>query len=281
MTKTTTLSPEQRQRFEADGYLALPGFYSADECRSLRDRMASMLAEFGAGSGTTIFSPTDQSHASEEYFLTSGGAIRAFLEPDAVGDDGALTVAPEEAINKVGHALHDLDPTFDAFSRKPALAGLAAGLGIVQPLLLQSMYIFKQPGIGAEVSWHTDHTFLWTEPQSVIGFWVALEDATIENGCLWCLPGQHRDRARSRFRRTASGTTMEVHDAAPYDTSEAIPLPAETGTLVVLHGTLPHQSGANTSGRSRHAYTLHVIDGEAAYPDDNWLQRPDLPLRGF
>ena len=50
----------------------------------------------------------------------------------------------------------------------------------------------------------------------------------------------------------------------------------------MLHGLLPHLSGANRSARSRHAYTLHVIDGNARYPADNWLQRaPELPLRGF
>ena len=57
---------------------------------------------------------------------------------------------------------------------------------------------------------------------------------------------------------------------------------AEAGTLIAFHGCLPHWSGANTSDRSRLAYTLHVIDGIAHYRADNWLQRSaDLPLRGF
>ncbi|NQV79854.1 MAG: phytanoyl-CoA dioxygenase family protein, partial [Alphaproteobacteria bacterium] len=54
------------------------------------------------------------------------------------------------------------------------------------------------------------------------------------------------------------------------------------GTLVLLHGALPHGSAPNRSPRSRHAYSLHVIDGACAYPATNWLQRgPDRPLRGF
>ena len=62
------------------------------------------------------------------------------------------------------------------------------------------MYIFKQPRIGGEVVCHTDHTYLWTEPPSVVGFWFAIDDATTENGCMWALPGGHRlpvRRARS------------------------------------------------------------------------------------
>jgi len=50
---------------------------------------------------------------------------------------------------------------------------------------------------------------------------------------------------------------------------------------VVLHGLLPHASSANRSSRPRHAYALHLIDGCATYDADNWLQRPNLPLRGF
>ena len=56
---------------------------------------------------------------------------------------------------------------------------------------------------------------------------------------------------------------------------------ARKGTLVVLHGLLPHASAPNRSDRPRHAYALHLIDGRAYYPADNWLQRKELPLRGF
>ena len=63
---------------------------------------------------------------------------------------------------------------------------------------------------------------------------------------------------------------------------EARPLEVKQGTLIVLDGLLPHYSGANRSERSRHAYTLHLIDGVCRYPDDNWLRRaPEMPLRGF
>ena len=187
------------------------------------------------------------------------------------------------SINKIGHALHDLDPTFVGFSRMPGLAELIIGLGVARPLLLQSMYIFKQPRIGGEVSWHQDSTFLYSEPPSVIGLWFAVEDATIENGCLYAVPGGHRLGLKSRFRRDGKGgVATDVLDKSPLPTDRAVPLEARKGTLIVLHGLLPHASGPNRSAISRHAYTLHVIDGDARYPADNWLQRaPGMPLRGF
>lgn len=145
------------------------------------------------------------------------------------------------------------------------------------------MYIFKQPHIGGEVNLHIDHTFLWTDPQSVIGLWFALEDATLDNGCLWAVPGGHRAAPRARFRRDGrGGTVMEQLNPAPYSTHGEIPLEVAKGTLVVLHGLLPHRSGPNTSSLSRHAYSVHIIDAAAGYPADNWLQRSNAhPLRGF
>ena len=71
-------------------------------------------------------------------------------------------------------------------------------------------------------------------------------------------------------------------DAAPYPEGPKVALSAKKGSLVALHGLLPHWSGPNRSTRSRHAYTLHVIEGAARYLDDNWLKRgPAMPLRGF
>jgi len=189
----------------------------------------------------------------------------------------------DRALNKMGHALHDLDPVFDRFSRTADLASLVAELGVADPLLLQSMVIFKPPRIGGEVVCHCDHSFLWTDPQTVIGLWFALDDATVANGCMWAIPGGHVGGARTRFRLDGSGgTTTDILDPTPYNHGDLVPMEAEAGTLIAFHGCLPHWSGANTSHRPRLAYTLHVIDGMAHYRADNWLQRgADLPLRGF
>jgi phytanoyl-CoA hydroxylase len=144
------------------------------------------------------------------------------------------------------------------------------------------MYIFKQPRIGGEVVCHQDAAFLHTEPLSVLGLWFALEDATVENGCMYALPGGHRGPLRTRFLRTGDSTRTVTLDPTPLPAQGLVPLEAPEGTLIVLHGLLPHLSGPNRSARSRHAYALHVIDGAAGYSAGNWLQRgPDMPLRGF
>lgn len=277
------LTPEQLARYAEEGFLVLKDFVAAEECDLLRSRAGELIASFEPGEVVSIFTTKEQTRRSDEYFLDSGDKIRFFFEEDAFDAEGRLLKSKESAINKIGHALHDLDPVFRRFSRTTALASLAASLGLRDPLLIQSMYIFKQPEIGGEVTCHQDTTFLYTEPPSVVGLWFALEDATVENGCLWALRGGHRLGLKRRFVRAPEGGTRFITlDAEPWPAADLTPLEVPKGALVVLHGLLPHLSRENRSPRSRHAYTLHLLESGCRYPSDNWLRRgPDLPLRGF
>jgi len=272
-----------RSRFERDGFVVLDAFVDPAACVELREHAMDLVGAFEPDDTCrSVFSTDEQTRTSDAYFLDSGDQVRYFFEPEAFDAQGHLRAPITDSINKIGHAQHDLDPVFGQFSRTEDLASVAEALGVGGHVLVQSMYIFKSARIGGEVNCHDDHTFLFTDPATCVGFWFAIDDATVDNGCLWAEPGGHRHPPRKRFRRSADGgTAFDVLDPDPYPSDGLVPLEAPRGTLVVLDGLLPHRSGPNRSDLPRHAYTLHAIDPRASYPADNWLQRPDLPLRGF
>jgi len=257
------LSAAMVAAYREAGVLILTDFVSLEACNALRQRTLELIDDFDPSTVDTVFSTQTDEHQADEYFIGSGDKIRFFLEDGAVDDAGQLNTAKEDCLNKIGHAMHDLDPVFDAFSRTPELANAVRSIGFKDPAIIQSMYIFKSPRIGGEV--------------------VCQEDATIDNGCMHFIPGGHQSPLRKRNHRYADGSVLdEVLDETPYPMHLRQPAEAPAGSLVIFDGRAPHMSGPNRSEKSRHAYTLHVIDRNCHYPDDNWLQRGDgLPLRGF
>jgi phytanoyl-CoA hydroxylase len=282
------LSAADIDRYRRDGFLVVEGFAPLEACAALRRRAVEIVDEWEPSAERTVFTTDQQERTSNREFLASGDTVWCFFEADAFDPSGALVQDKSLSINKIGHAMHDLDPVFESFSYTPDLAAVAADVGLTDAVALQSMYIFKQPRIGGEVGCHQDATFLYTEPLSVVGFWFAVEDATLDNGCLWAEPGGHHGPLRQRFERAGAtdddGTRFVELDSTPLPTPPEglVPLEVPAGTLVVLHGLLPHWSDVNRSATSRHAYSLHCVSPAARYPVENWLQRPaTMPARSL
>ena len=263
-----------------NGYLIIENFKTNNECDELINRSTELIEEQNFNNQQSVFDTVSQTHNDDNYFLESGDKIRFFFEEKANLDVENLKINKQYIVNKIGHALHDLDEKFIKFSKNDQLDKIAKAIGFENPLLLQSMYIFKQPKIGGEVVCHQDSTFLITEPESTVGFWFALEDANKENGCLQVASGGHKGPLRKLFKRENNKMKMEELSSEPFPDTDTF-VEVKKGSLVLLHGRLPHYSCENKSLKSRHAYTLHVIDGVTKYLDYNWLQRPNLKLSGF
>ncbi|KAI8975465.1 hypothetical protein BDF20DRAFT_914392 [Mycotypha africana] len=287
---TNVLTKEQLQQFDRDGCLAIPNFFTSVKAQELRTAAENLLENLSLdGHPMTKFTTgttEENKHVGDDYFLQSGNKIRYFFEEGAFNEKGDLIRQKERAINKIGHGLHMLHPLFKEFSTNKTISTIAKQLGFRSPQILQSMLIFKQPYIGGQVPSHQDSSFLYTEPLSAVGFWFALEDATVENGCLWFIPGSHKTTPiDKRFVRNPNGSGTIFIDSASQkelqqsvqneDEKEFVKLEVKAGTLVLIHGSVVHKSGPNLSEKSRYIYTFHCIDGEAKYPKNNWLQPED------
>ncbi|PRP75227.1 hypothetical protein PROFUN_15862 [Planoprotostelium fungivorum] len=193
-----------------------------------------------------------------DYFISSGDKVRFFFEEDAVDATGRLVVEESKATNKIGH-----DPIFRKFSgekKVSEVSEVSKALGMKDPIIIQSMLIFKQPRIGGTVNIHQDSTFIKTNPMTCAALWFPLEDATLENGCIWAVPSSHKDDIVDEFVLTGDkrGATMEKakgSDKAPWDTLAQkfsresggwVPLPCPAGSCLVIHGELVHLSDENT-----------------------------------
>lgn len=274
------LTTAQLEKYNADGYLIIPDFLSRSEVSVLVDETRRLLDEFDDTHGLSQFTTDKANHISDEYFLTSGDKVRYFLEQDAI-TDGKLNRPRDRAVNKIGHAVHTI-PAFRAHTHSQAVREIAEQVGIEKGKVLQSMVILKQPEIGGEVPSHQDSTFLYTDPVSATGFWIALEDCTSRNGTLSFIPGSQNTPITSRFVRSDKGLVFEdvaqVQDQAregrEVGQKEFVLEEVSAGSLVLIHGSVIHKSERNLSTKSRWVYTFHVIDGTAHYDGRNWLQCP-------
>jgi phytanoyl-CoA hydroxylase len=274
------LTLKQKTDYQENGYLVLPHFVEEAFCDALRQQAAHLVQKHAFQKAQEILSALQNGTSQEEYYLKRQSLLCFFFNEKALKEYNNFY---DRAVTKISHALHDMDPVFDQFSRQTLIASVLSDLGVSQPLLIQSMYIFKHAFSGGTVDWHQDGTFIYTEPDTTIGLWFALEDATVENGCLWVNPKGHRDPLKYRLVvNHAEGMQFHVFDSTPWNIQDKVPLEVKKGTLILLHSRIPHMSAPNYSSRSRHAYTLHVVDKTSHYSAENWLQRSsDFPFRGF
>jgi hypothetical protein len=247
MDTTPALPPPitdaQVRAFMDQGFLIIPGLVTGEEVAELRRETA---------------------------FLARGGRPIAGLEPLPPG------AGDEEALRRLLciHQPHAVSPVIARFIAHP---GIAAVLGrIVGAHLpawdgsvkcMQSMLFVKPPGKPGQ-AWHQDEMYIPTRDRSLCGAWIALDDATVENGCLWLVPGSHRTGYLFPTRPPADLGEFDGSDECHgFDEAAAIPAEAAAGTVVFFNGYLLHRSLRNRSpGCHRRALVNHYMNAWSLLP---------------
>ncbi|MDB9786552.1 phytanoyl-CoA dioxygenase family protein [Bacteriovoracaceae bacterium] len=256
------------RRWDEQGYFVIKNFADKMTTRRLRDSLKDHLLKEDLKRNHSIFLGSKDKQNADRYFHDSWEKVSYFYEEDFSIKDKS----PEElyyGLNKVGHGLHLHLEHFKKFAMDSRLPEIAAYAGITDMEIMQSMVIFKWPGIGGEVDAHQDQTYLYTDPHPVCGFWIALEDANTDNSCLWVETGGHKKGLSRRYFRNGDKTWFENYESE-HCWSKMEPVRVVEGDLIFFNGLLPHGSKKNTSKKSRQALTFHVKDRSWEFSPANW-----------
>lgn len=250
------ITDDQKEFYKNNGYLVLPNLLSTERCDLLKDHIHEIIA------GTNY----DQRHTvnNTDYFRQSTNSISIFW------NDKSKTV------DKVGHALHK-NKIFGDVIHNQVFRQIASDLNVDDAVIAQSMYLFKNPGSQQTVYPHQDSTFLHTTPLSCLGFWIALDDVTIQNGCLHVIPGSHETPIITRYEyKNGKNVFNPPLGTFFWSSNHYIPLPVSRGSLILLHGSLVHKSHTNNTNTFRDVLTFHIVSQSANWSTSNWHHCPDF-----
>ena len=239
----TGLSPDQIARYHEDGYLAFVDVLSSEEVEGARAALSELAHSLARSRDV---------RKKNGWWFAGDSSLYMQFEPGYEPQD-ADTGDLELKLRKL-QEYHDKHPHFVYLSTQHArIQGVLTSMLGASPLLFQSMALVKPPRIGSEKPWHQDNAYFSVTPLgAVCGVWIALDEATVENGCMHALPGGHAQGARKHIH------TFDCEIARDrIDPSGAVAVPLPPGGAMFFHGMLPHQTPPNASPERRRALQFH------------------------
>jgi phytanoyl-CoA hydroxylase len=147
----------------------------------------------------------------------------------------------------------DYDDRLHNFAHHPLLLALVERLIGEAPVMFQSMALLKPPRVGRDKPWHQDHAYFQFELEAkVVGCWIALDEATVENGCMVIAPGSHLQGPVVHFQRR----DWQICDT-DVDNSGALAVPLKPGGLLIFQSLLHHGTPPNRTAQRRRALQFH------------------------
>lgn len=250
------ISEQERRKFHEDGYLALPNLLSQEEVEVARRALGELIEELitAAKSGQYTYTPPKWGQTGNydgAWIKKPNSRMSVVFEHSF--DPLAATV--EEALGRVRNLYQhdDEHPVMKQLVESPRIKGAAAQLIGEEVTMFQTMALQKPALLGSEKPWHQDNAYFKHTPlEKIVGFWLALDDATAENGCMHVLPGWHR---KGGFKHVHEEDCKIAPDRLRDIQPVAVELPA--GGAMFFSSMLPHQTPPNRSNRPRRALQFH------------------------
>jgi len=223
--------------YERDGFVAIEGLLAADDVAALKsDAVAIARGERG----------------------------------EVIGADPAPGADDDEVLGGILaiHFPHKISPLMNAAMRHPRVVEVLNALMGPDIKAMQTMLFVKRAGKPGQ-AWHQDEFYIPTRDRSLCGVWIALDDATVENGCLWMHPGSHtpgvlyptRPHGETRF-----DASQEAYDF-PYPREGGVPIELKAGGVAFFNGYVLHRSLQNTAPSGfRRALVTHYMSAQSLLP---------------
>ena len=242
------LDAAQIAQYESDGFIDVPDLFTAADTSELRDRTRD-IAE-----GRVVTFPTENIE----------------FEP---GQEGVRQLA---AVRKLNHCATS-DEVFARHARHAPVLDIVESLLGPDIKLYGSQAFMKPPG-GIEKTYHQDSPYFSIEPMALVTCWIALDDTTIENGCLWVIPGSHQAGALPHSERWLVGgrEDMRIPDSM-IDRAREVPITMSASSCSFHHSLLLHSSRPNTTSHSRRGLAYHYMTAESRWTDPD-REQPEYPL---
>ena len=246
------VAAEQRRAWERDGFFFLRGFAPREVTHAMHRRAVEVSRQ---GFGWV---------PEQGRLVLPEANLQGCVGPDAPA---------EQRVSKV-FRLHR-DGVFHRFITSPEVLEVATALLGPEVDCFLSQFIFKNPGAWGQ-PWHQDEWYFPFDRHPQVGLWLAVTEATLQNGCLFVLPGSHREPVHDHVPDRRPGANFGYMEIVDHDPSAAVPVLMEEGDLLVFHSRLMHCSIDNESTGIRAAMVYHVsphgtVDGTPDSPVNDWL----------
>lgn len=249
ITVSTPLSSPEKEAFARDGFFVVDDLLSAEQVSAVKKAFRDMVRTYGADRERADIRQTGEGHTQVQkrnhpfFFQLEKG-----VEP-ALEDAEALELQVRKFM-----CFEEEAPVFEEIlGPESRMQAIVRSILDDDPLLFQTMALIKPPRIGSTKPWHQDNAYFSVTPlESVCGVWIAVDEATVQNGCMHMLRGQHKAGAfRHEHKRDCEINVRKL------DLGTLTPVPLKPGGALFFSGMIPHETPPNRSDKRRRALQFH------------------------